>query len=119
FVGLGFGVVAYFSGFSLWKFLKFIRDEIFTVAGTCSSESVLPQIMRKLEAAGVPKPVVGLVVPGGLSFNADGSAIYFTIAAMFIAQATNTPLNFAQQLTIRGVLMLTSKGSAGVAGAGF
>ncbi len=119
FVGLGFGVVAYFSGFSLWKFLKFIRDEIFTVAGTCSSESVLPQIMRKLEAAGVPKPVVGLVVPGGLSFNADGSAIYFTIAAMFIAQATNTPLNFAQQLTILGVLMLTSKGSAGVAGAGF
>ncbi|WP_343653061.1 C4-dicarboxylate transporter DctA [Herbaspirillum sp.] len=119
FVLLGFGLVARLSGFSLWKFLKFIRDEIFTVAGTCSSESVLPQLMRKLESAGVPKPVVGLVVPGGLSFNADGSAIYFSIAAIFIAQATNTPLSLLEQLTILGVLMLTSKGSAGVAGAGF
>lgn len=114
-----FGLAARLSGFGLWKFLVFIRDEIFTVAGTCSSESVLPQLMRKLEAAGVPKPVVGLVVPGGLSFNADGSAIYFSIAALFIAQATNTPLSLLQQLTILGVLMLTSKGSAGVAGAGF
>jgi Na+/H+-dicarboxylate symporter len=96
-----------------------MRDEIVTVAGTCSSESVLPQIMRKLEAAGVPKSVVGLVVPGGLTFNADGSAIYFSIAAIFIAQATNTPLSIGEQLTILGVLMLTSKGSAGVAGAGF
>jgi len=119
FGALGFGLAARLSGFSLWKFLKFIRDEIFTVAGTCSSESVLPQLMRKLEAAGVPKAVVGLVVPGGLSFNADGSAIYFTIAALFIAQATNTPLSILQQVTILGVLMLTSKGSAGVAGAGF
>lgn len=119
FVALGFGLVARLCGFSLWKFLKFIRDEIFTVAGTCSSESVLPQLMRKLELAGVPKPVVGLVVPGGLSFNADGSAIYFTIAALFIAQATNTPLSWFEQLTILGVLMLASKGSAGVAGAGF
>jgi Na+/H+-dicarboxylate symporter len=119
FGALGFGLAARLSGFSLWKFLKFIRDEIFTVAGTCSSESVLPQMMRKLEAAGVPKAVVGLVVPGGLSFNADGSAIYFTIAALFIAQATDTPLSILQQLTILGVLMLTSKGSAGVAGAGF
>ena len=119
FVVFGFGLVARLSGFSLWKFLKFIRDEIFTVAGTCSSESVLPQLMRKLELAGVPKPVVGLVVPGGLSFNADGSAIYFTVAAIFIAQATNTPLSLFEQLTILGVLMLTSKGSAGVAGAGF
>jgi Na+/H+-dicarboxylate symporter len=119
FVTFGFGLVARLSGFSLWKFLKFIRDEIFTVAGTCSSESVLPQLMRKLELAGVPKPIVGLVVPGGLSFNADGSAIYFTVAAIFIAQATNTELSLFEQLTILGVLMLTSKGSAGVAGAGF
>ena len=119
FVFVGFGLVARLSGFSLWKFLRYIRDEIFTVAGTCSSESVLPQIMRKLELAGVPKPVVGLVVPGGLSFNADGSAIYFSIAAIFIAQATNTPLSGFEQLTVLGVLMLASKGSAGVAGAGF
>lgn len=119
FAVFGFGLAARLCGVSLWKFLKFIGDEIFTVAGTCSSESVLPQLMRKLEAAGVPKPVVGLVVPGGLSFNADGSAIYFAIAALFIAQATNTPLSLLQQLTILGVLMLTSKGSAGVAGAGF
>jgi len=119
FVLLGFGLASRLAGFSLWQFLKYIRDEIFTVAGTCSSESVLPQIMQKLEHAGVPKPVVGLVVPGGLSFNADGSAIYFTVAAIFIAQATNTPLSFVDQLTILGVLMLTSKGSAGVAGAGF
>jgi len=119
FVFAGFGLVARLCGFSLWKFLKYIGDEIFTVAGTCSSESVLPQIMRKLELAGVPKPVVGLVVPGGLSFNADGSAIYFSIAAIFIAQATDTPLSALEQLTILGVLMLASKGSAGVAGAGF
>ncbi|GGA83095.1 C4-dicarboxylate transporter DctA [Brucella endophytica] len=119
FVVLVFGLAARLSGFGLWKFLNFIRDEIFTVAGTCSSESVLPQMMRKLEAAGVPRAVVGLVVPGGLSFNADGSAIYFTIAALFIAQATDTPLTLLQQMTILGVLMLTSKGSAGVAGAGF
>jgi Na+/H+-dicarboxylate symporter len=119
FVFLGFGLVARLAGFSLRKFLILIRDEIFTVAGTCSSESVLPQLMRKLELAGVPKPVVGLVVPGGLSFNADGSAIYFSIAALFIAQATNTPLSAFEQLTVLGVLMLASKGSAGVAGAGF
>lgn len=119
FVLIGFGLVARLCGFSLWKFLKYIRDEVFTVAGTCSSESVLPQIMSKLELAGVPKPVAGLVVPGGLSFNADGSAIYFSIAAIFIAQATNTQLSAFDQLTILGVLMLASKGSAGVAGAGF
>lgn len=119
FVVVGFGIVARLGRFPLFKLLGLMRDEIVTVAGTCSSESVLPQIMRKLEAAGVPKSVVGLVVPGGLSFNADGSAIYFSIAAIFIAQATNTPLSIGEQLTILGVLMLTSKGSAGVAGAGF
>jgi Na+/H+-dicarboxylate symporter len=119
FVVVVFGTIARLSGFSLWNFLKYISDEVITVAGTCSSESVLPQIMTKIEAAGVPKSVVGLVIPGGLTFNADGSAIYFTIGAMFIAQATNTPLSWIDQLTVLGVLMLTSKGSAGVAGAGF
>jgi Na+/H+-dicarboxylate symporter len=119
FVVVIFGAAARASGFPLWRFLKYIKEEIVTVAGTCSSESVLPQLMQKMEAAGVPKSVVGLVIPGGLTFNADGSAIYFTIGAMFIAQATNTPLSIFEQLTILGVLMLTSKGSAGVAGAGF
>ena len=119
FVTLVFGAVARLSGFSLWRFLGFIKDEVFTVFGTCSSESVLPQLMLKLERAGCPRSVVGLVVPAGLTFNPDGSAIYFSIAAIFIAQATNTPLSLGEQLTILGVLLLTSKGSAGVAGAGF
>ncbi len=119
FVVFVFGLVARMSRFPLWRFLVYIRDEIFTVAGTCSSESVLPQIMQKMEAAGVPKTVVGLVIPGGLTFNAAGSAIYFTIGALFIAQATDTPLSWVDQLTLLAVLMLTSKGSAGVAGAGF
>jgi Na+/H+-dicarboxylate symporter len=119
FVIVVFGGVARFTGFSLWRFLVYLKDEIFTVAGTCSSESVLPQLMAKIEAAGVPRSVVGLVIPGGLTLNADGSAIYFTIAALFIAQATNTPMDWIAQLTLLGVLMLTSKGSAGVAGAGF
>jgi Na+/H+-dicarboxylate symporter len=114
-----FGAMARLCRFSLWNFLVYIRDELFTVAGTCSSESVLPQMMAKIEEAGVPKPIVGLVIPGGLTFNADGSAIYFTIGALFIAQATGTPLSLWDQVTILGVLMLTSKGSAGVAGAGF
>lgn len=114
-----FGGIARLVGFSAFAFLKFIRDEIVTVFGTCSSESVLPQLMTKMEAAGVPKTVVGLVLPGGLTFNACGSAIYFTIGAIFIAQATNTPLTWGDQAVILGVLMLTSKGSAGVAGAGF
>lgn len=119
FVIVVFGGVARLTGFSLWRFLVYLKDEIFTVAGTCSSESVLPQLMAKIEAAGVPRSVVGLVIPGGLTLNADGSAIYFTIAALFIAQATNTPMDWMAQLTLLGVLMLTSKGSAGVAGAGF
>ena len=119
FVTLVFGLVARLCGFPLWRFLRYIRDEILIVAGTCSSESVLPQLMAKIEKLGVPKSLVGLVVPSGLTFNADGSAIYFTIGAVFLAQATNTPLSFLDQITILGVLLLTSKGSAGVAGAGF
>jgi len=119
FVALVLGFIARISGFSLWKFLKYIKDEIFTVLGTSSSESVVPQLMRKLEHAGVSKPVVGLVVPSGLTFNPDGQCIYYTMAAIFIAQATNTPLTLTDQLVVLGVLLLTSKGSAGVTGSGF
>ena len=113
------GVVAKVSGFSLLKFLRYIKDEIFTVLGTSSSESVVPQMMRKLEHVGVAKPVVGLVIPAGVTFNPDGQCIYYTMAAIFIAQATNTPLTLTDQLVVLGVLMLTSKGSAGVTGSGF
>lgn len=119
FVVIVLGGVAKVSGFSLWKFLKYIRDELFTVLGTSSSESVVPQLMRKLENAGVSKPVVGLVVPSGLTFNPDGQCIYYTMAAIFVAQATNTPLTMTDQLVVLGVLLLTSKGSAGVTGSGF
>jgi aerobic C4-dicarboxylate transport protein len=119
FVFIVLGGVARLAGFSLWKFLRYIRDELFTVLGTSSSESVVPQLMRKLENAGVSKPVVGLVVPAGLTFNPDGQCIYYTMAAIFIAQATNTPLTLTDQLVVLGVLLLTSKGSAGVTGSGF
>jgi aerobic C4-dicarboxylate transport protein len=119
FVFVVLGAVARISGFSLWKFLRFIRDEIFTVLGTSSSESVVPQLMRKLEYLGVSKPVVGLVVPAGVTFNPDGQCIYYTMAAIFIAQATNTPLTLVDQFVVLGVLMVTSKGSAGVTGSGF
>jgi aerobic C4-dicarboxylate transport protein len=119
FVFIVLGAIARISGFSIWKFLKFIREEIFTVLGTSSSESVVPQLMKKLEHLGVSKPVVGLVVPSGVTFNPDGQCIYYTMAAIFIAQATNTPLSLMDQLVVLGVLMITSKGSAGVTGSGF
>lgn len=119
FVVVVLGAIARLSGFSLWKFLRYLREEIFTVLGTSSSESVVPQLMRRLEHAGVSKPVVGLVVPAGLTFNPDGQCIYYTMAAIFIAQATNTPLTMTDQLVVLGVLLLTSKGSAGVTGSGF
>jgi aerobic C4-dicarboxylate transport protein len=119
FVFVVLGVVARVCGFSLWKFLRYIKDEIFTVLGTSSSESVVPQLMRKLEHLGVSKPVVGLVIPAGVTFNPDGQCIYYTMAAIFIAQATDTPLTFVDQLVVLGVLMVTSKGSAGVTGSGF
>ena len=119
FVVLVLGGISRLCGFSLWKFLKYIKDELFTVLGTSSSESVVPQLMRKLEHAGVSKPVVGLVVPSGLTFNPDGQCIYYTMAAIFIAQATNTRLTLTDQLIVLGVLALTSKGSAGVTGSGF
>lgn len=119
FVVIVLGFVARLSGFSLWKFLKYLKEELFTVLGTSSSESVVPQLMGKLENAGVSKPVVGLVIPSGLTFNPDGQCIYYTMAAIFIAQATNTPLSLTDQLIVLGVLLLTSKGSAGVTGSGF
>ncbi|MEN4827826.1 MULTISPECIES: dicarboxylate/amino acid:cation symporter [unclassified Pseudomonas] len=119
FVVIILGTIARLSGFSLWKFLKYLREELFTVLGTSSSESVVPQLMNKLEKVGVSKPVVGLVIPSGLTFNPDGQCIYYTMAAIFIAQATNTPLTLMDQLIVLGVLLLTSKGSAGVTGSGF
>lgn len=119
FVTIVLGTIARISGFSLWKFLKYLKEEIFTVLATSSSESVLPQVMSKLEHVGCSKSVVGLVVPAGLTFNPDGQCIYYTMAAVFIAQATNTPLSFTDQLIVLSVLMLTSKGSAGVTGSGF
>jgi aerobic C4-dicarboxylate transport protein len=119
FVAVVLGSIARASGFSLWKLLKYLREELFTVLGTSSSESVVPQMMDKLERVGCSKPVVGLVVPSGLTFNPDGQCIYYTMAAIFIAQATNTPLTLMDQVVVLGVLMLTSKGSAGVTGSGF
>src|SRR5262249_41064594 len=117
FVIVVLGIVARLHGFSLWRFVSFIREEIFIVYGTSSSESALPRIMAKLETLGVARSVVGLVIPAGYSFNLDGSAIYLTIATVFIAQATNTPLGLTRQLALLAIPLLTSQGAAGVAGA--
>jgi aerobic C4-dicarboxylate transport protein len=113
------GLIARVHGFSLWKFVRYIRHELLIVLGTSSSESVLPRMMDKLEALGAGKPTVGLVIPAGYSFNLDGTAIYVTMGALFAAQATNTPLPLSDQLALLGIAMLTSKGAAGVTGAGF
>ncbi|MFT7722786.1 MAG: dicarboxylate/amino acid:cation symporter [Roseateles sp.] len=119
FIFVVLGVVARLHGFSVWKFIKYIKEELFIVLGTSSSESVLPRMMAKLENLGVRKSTVGLVIPTGYSFNLDGTSIYLTMAAVFIAQATDTPMTLTQQLTLLGVLLLTSKGAAGVTGSGF
>jgi aerobic C4-dicarboxylate transport protein len=111
--------IAAFHGFSLWRFIGFIKEELFIVLGTSSSESVLPRMMAKLELLGVQKSIVGLVIPTGYSFNLTGTSIYLSMAAIFIAQATNTPLTLWHQLTLLLVLLLTSKGAAGVTGSGF
>jgi aerobic C4-dicarboxylate transport protein len=111
--------ISAWAGFNLWKLLKYIKEEILIVAGTSSSETVLPRLMVKLEHIGCAKPVVGLVIPTGYSFNLDGTSIYMTMAAIFIAQATNTHLTLSQQVGILGVLLLTSKGAAAVTGGGF
>ena len=119
FVFVVLGTIAKLHGFSVWKFIKYIKEELFIVLGTSSSESVLPRMMAKLENLGVKKSVVGLVIPTGYSFNLDGTSIYLTMAAVFIAQATNTPMTLTQQLTLLFVLLLTSKGAAGITGSGF
>jgi aerobic C4-dicarboxylate transport protein len=119
FVFVVLGTIARLTGFSLIRFLKYISEEILIVLGTSSSESALPKIMEKLERLGCPKPVVGLVVPTGYSFNLDGTSIYMTMAALFVAQASGVHLSFGQQLSVLGILLLTSKGAAAVTGAGF
>jgi aerobic C4-dicarboxylate transport protein len=106
-------------GFSLWHYLKHIREEIVLVLGTSSSEAALPRMLEKMESYGCAKSVVGLVIPAGYSFNLDGTSIYLSMAALFVAQAFNVHLSIAQQLSVLGVLMLTSKGAAGVTGSGF
>ena len=113
------GIIARVHGFSILKFIRYIKEELLIVLGTSSSESVLPRMMAKLENLGVKKSTVGLVIPTGYSFNLDGTSIYLTMAAVFIAQATNTPMTLTQELTLLGVLLLTSKGAAGVTGSGF
>jgi aerobic C4-dicarboxylate transport protein len=119
FIVVVLGGIARYNGFSIFKFIAYIKEELLIVLGTSSSESVLPRMMAKLEKLGCSKPVVGLVIPTGYSFNLDGTAIYLTMAAIFVAQATNTPLTMTQELTILGVLLLTSKGASGVTGSGF
>jgi aerobic C4-dicarboxylate transport protein len=113
------GLIARAHGFGIFRFVRYIREELLIVLGTSSSEAVLPRMMAKLENLGAQKSVVGLVVPTGYSFNLDGTAIYLTMAAVFIAQATDTPLTLMHQLTLLAVLLLTSKGAAGVTGSGF
>ena len=119
FVIIVLGLIARFVGFSIFKFVAYIKDELLIVLGTSSSESALPQLMEKLERLGCSKPVVGLVVPTGYSFNLDGTNIYMTLATLFIAQALGIDLTIGQQITILIVAMLTSKGASGVTGAGF
>jgi len=118
FIVVVLGAVARWSGMPM-QFLRYFKDEILITLGTCSTEAVLPRMMVKLEKLGCKKSVVGMVLPTGYTFNADGTCIYLTMAAIFIAQATNTPLTFMDQMILLGVFLLTSKGSAGVAGAGF
>jgi len=119
FVLIVLGTIAKFVGFSVIKFIAYIKEEMLIVLGTSSSEAALPQLMLKLERLGCSRSVVGLVVPTGYSFNLDGTNIYMTMAVLFIAQATNTDLSWGQQLTLLAVTMLTSKGASGVTGAGF
>jgi aerobic C4-dicarboxylate transport protein len=119
FIGLVLGGICRWHGFSLWKILRLIKEELLMVLGTSSSEVALPSLMKKLENTGCSSSVVGIVLPAGYSFNLDGTSIYLTLAAIFLAQATNTPLSLAEQLGLLGILMLTSKGAAAVTGGGF
>jgi aerobic C4-dicarboxylate transport protein len=113
------GVIARVHGFSIFALVRELREELLIVLGTSSSESVLPRLMDKLERMGCRRSVVGLVVPAGYSFNLDGTCIYLTMAAVFLAQATDTPMTLGQELIMLTVLLLTSKGAAGVTGSGF
>ena len=119
FVAIVLGSIAWWCGFSIFRFLGYIRDELLLVLGTSSSETALPGLIKKMERLGCSKSTVGLVVPTGYSFNLDGTNIYMTMAAVFLAQATNTPLSITQQISLLFVAMLTSKGASGVSGAGF
>jgi aerobic C4-dicarboxylate transport protein len=119
FVLIVLGTIARMTGFSILRFIAFIKDELLIVLGTSSSETVLPRMIQKMQHLGASSSVVGLVIPLGYSFNLDGTNIYMTLATLFLAQATNTPLSFGQELTILAVAMLTSKGASGVTGAGF
>jgi aerobic C4-dicarboxylate transport protein len=119
FILLVLGTIAYLAGFSILRFIAYIKDELLIVVGTSSSETVLPQMMAKMQHLGASKSVVGLVIPTGYSFNLDGTNIYMTLATLFLAQATNTHLTLGQELFILAIAMLTSKGASGVTGAGF
>jgi aerobic C4-dicarboxylate transport protein len=119
FVILVLGAIVRAAGFNIFKLIRYVREELLIVLGTSSSESALPRVMAKMERLGCAKPVVGLVVPTGYSFNLDGTAIYMTMAAVFVAQATDVHLSFGQTLSILGLLLVTSKGAAGVTGSGF
>jgi aerobic C4-dicarboxylate transport protein len=119
FIAVILGTIARFAGFSLWRLLVYLKEEIWLVVGTSSSEAALPSLMKKLERAGCARPVVGLVVPAGYSFNLDGTNIYMTLAALFIAQATGVDLSISEQLLLLLVAIISSKGAAGVTGAGF
>jgi len=113
------GLIARFTGFSIFKFVNYIKEALLIVLGTSSSESALPRMLDKMERLGCKKSVVGLVIPTGYSFNLDGTSIYLTMAAVFIAQATNTHMDIWHQITLIVVLLLSSKGAAGVTGSGF
>ena len=119
FVLVVLGTIAHFAGFSILRFIAYIKDELLIVLGTSSSETVLPHMLQKMEHLGASKSVVGLVIPTGYSFNLDGTNIYMTLATLFLAQATNTPLTISQELGILVIAMITSKGASGVTGAGF
>jgi aerobic C4-dicarboxylate transport protein len=119
FIVLVLGSIARAAGFNFWRVLKYVREEIFIAVGTSSSESALPGLMAKMERIGCARPVVGIVVPAGYSFNLDGTCIYLTCAALFVAQATNTRLTLGEQLGLLLVMLITSKGAAGITGSGF
>ena len=119
FILLVLGAIARAHGFRVLQVVRYIREEMFVVLGTSSSESVLPRMLKRMETLGIRKTVVGLVIPAGYSFNLDGTSIYLTMAAVFVAQATNTPLDIWHQVTLLAVLLITSKGAAGVTGSGF